>query len=214
MLNLARKAHRMLKGKSYILSLEERLIGYKTVLDIGCGARSPIGSFSKNFYSIGMDIFKPSILRNKKLGEHDDYVLGEISHLCFKPESFEAVLALDVIEHLNKVEGYRFIQNAEKIGRYVIVLFTPNGFVYQSEHDRNPYQQHLSGWTTVELRRFGFQVNGINGLKILRKGKAELRFKPERLFLELSELSQKIAYRFPCLAFQLLCVKKINNGRQ
>jgi SAM-dependent methyltransferase len=210
MLNPVRKAYRMVKGKSYILSLKERLVGYKTVLDIGCGKSSPIGSFSKSFYSVGIDIFKPAILRSKKAGTHDDYVLAEINHLCFRPESFEAVLALDVLEHLKKADGYRLIENMEKIARYAIVVFTPNGFVHQLEYDRNPYQIHLSGWTLIELRRIGFQVNGINGLKFLRKEKAELRFRPKILFNLFSDISQKLAYHFPNLAFQLLCVKKLH----
>jgi hypothetical protein len=62
------------------------------------------------------------------------------------------------------------------------VVFTPNGFVHQLALQGNPYQVHLSGWTVAELRKIGFQVNGINGLKILRKEKAEIRFKPEMLF--------------------------------
>lgn len=210
MLNPVRKAYRMVKGKSYILFLKEKLVGYKTVLDIGCGKSSPIGSFSKSFYSVGIDIFKLAILRSKKALLHDDYVLAEINHLCFRPESFEAVLALDVLEHLKKADGYRLIENMEKIARYAIVVFTPNGFVHQLEYDRNPYQIHLSGWTAIELRRIGFQVNGINGLKFLRKEKAELRFRPKILFSLFSDISQKLAYHFPNLAFQLLCVKKLH----
>jgi 2-polyprenyl-3-methyl-5-hydroxy-6-metoxy-1,4-benzoquinol methylase len=211
MLSIVKKAYRILKGKSYVLSLKEKLVGYKTVLDIGCGVNSPLGSFSESFYSVGIDIFKPAILRSKKRGTHGDYVLAEIHHLCFKPESFEAVLALDVLEHLKKTDGYRFMENMAKIARCALVVFTPNGFVHQLELEGNLYQVHLSGWTVAKLRKFGFQVNGINGLKILRKEKAELRFKPERLFGRFSDISQKLAYHFPNLAFQLLCVKKLHN---
>jgi 2-polyprenyl-3-methyl-5-hydroxy-6-metoxy-1,4-benzoquinol methylase len=210
MLSLFRKAYRLVKGKSYVLSLEENLAGYRTVLDLGCGVCSPIVSFPKSFYSVGIDVFKPAILSSKKRGTHDDYVLSEVNHLCLRPESFEAVLALDVLEHLKKADGRRFIENMEKIARCAVVVFTPNGFVRQLEHDGNPYQVHLSGWTTVELRRLGFQVNGINGLKFLRKGKAELRFKPKILCERFSDISQKLAYYFPNLAFQLLCVKKLH----
>ena len=62
------------------------------------------------------------------------------------------------------------------------MVFTPNGFVHQLALQGNPYQVHLSGWIVAELRKIGFQVNGINGLKILRKEKAEISFKPEMLF--------------------------------
>ena len=142
-MGIVKRTYRMVKGKSYVLSLKEKLVCYKTILDIGCGVNSPIGSFSKSFYSVGTDIFKPAILKSKKRGTHDDYVLAEIHHLCFKPESFEAVLALDVIEHLKKADGYRFMENMEKIARYALVVFTPNGFILQQEQDGNPYQVHL-----------------------------------------------------------------------
>jgi 2-polyprenyl-3-methyl-5-hydroxy-6-metoxy-1,4-benzoquinol methylase len=211
MLNLLRKVCGMLEGKSYTNSLKEELVGFKTILDIGCGASSPICSCSKSCYSVGIDIFKPAILRSKKQGIHDDYVLADLNHSCFKPASFETVLAVEVLEHLKKADGYRFLKTMKTLAEHAILIVTPNGFLSQEEYDKNPYQEHLSGWTSTELRMLGFHVNGINGLKFLREEKADFRFKPKVLFSHLSNMSQKLAYHFPSLAFQLICVKKLQS---
>lgn len=156
-----------------------------------------------------MDLYKPSLIKSKRAKIHDDYVLAEINHLCFVSKSFEAVLAIDVLEHLKKVDDISLIKNIEKIAKYAALVFTPNGFLPQSEYDGNILQIHQSGWTVAELKSLGFRVYGINGLKFLRKEEAENRFKPQILFDEVSAVSQKLANRFPSIAFQLLCVKKL-----
>ncbi len=83
------------KGKPYILSLKESLIDCRIILDVGCWRGSPIKPFSKNFYSVGVDLFKPALLESKKKRIHNDYILLDINNLCFIPKFFDAVLALD-----------------------------------------------------------------------------------------------------------------------
>jgi 2-polyprenyl-3-methyl-5-hydroxy-6-metoxy-1,4-benzoquinol methylase len=209
---IIRKVYRRIKGKPYILSLKENLTDCRTILDLGCGRSSPIEALSKNVYSVGVEIFKPAILQSKEKRIHNDYILAEMNNLCFRPKSFDAVLALDVLEHLKKAEGLHLIKNMEKIARNKVVIFTPNGFVPQAKYDKNVFQIHLSGWTVNELKRMGYKVNGINGLKILRKEKAELRFRPAILFGRLADISQKLTYYFPHIAFQLLCVKLLRQN--
>jgi 2-polyprenyl-3-methyl-5-hydroxy-6-metoxy-1,4-benzoquinol methylase len=209
---IIRKVYRGIKGKPYILSLKENLTDCRAILDLGCGRSSPIEALSKNVYSVGVEIFKPAILQSKEKRIHKDYILAEMNNLCFRPKSFDAVLALDVLEHLKKAEGLHLIKSMEKIARNKVVIFTPNGFVPQAEYDKNVFQMHLSGWTVNELKRMGYKVNGINGLKILRKEKAELRFRPATLFGRLADISQKLTYHFPHIAFQLLCVKLLRQN--
>jgi len=49
----------------YVNELEKAVRGCKSLLDAGCGSDSPIKSFSKKLYCIGVDIFKPSIEKSK-----------------------------------------------------------------------------------------------------------------------------------------------------
>jgi hypothetical protein len=96
----------------------------------------------------------------------------------------------------------------EKWAKKKIIIFTPNGFLRQEECDGNILQIHKSGWTVKEFREFGFKVYGVNGLKFLRKEKAELKFKPVWLWSLISNLSQKVTFYLPELAFQLFAVKE------
>jgi len=75
-------------------------------------------------------------------------------------KSVDAVLALDFIEHLRKEEGERFLQEAERLAKRQIVLFTPLGFypqgVLESRLDRwgldgGEWQAHRSGWSPADF---------------------------------------------------------------
>jgi len=72
----------------------------------------------------------------------------------FKENSFDCVLASDVIEHFSKEEGYKLIEMMEKIARRKVIIYTPNGFLKQGEYDNNPWQVHKSGWNVKEMKKF------------------------------------------------------------
>ena len=211
---ILRKIYRKIKGKTYVFLLKESLKCQESILDCGCGERSPIKDARLKSYTVGVDLFKPALLESKKARIHDGYVLADINNLCFKPKSFSAVVALDFLEHLKKADGYCGIRNMESLATDSILIVTPNGFLSQSELGGNVFQVHLSGWTVEELKKLGFKVYGLNGLKFLRKEEAEIRFKPQVIFSEISIVSQKLAYYFPKSAFQLLGVKKMRKKPQ
>lgn len=102
----------------------------------------------------------------------------------------------------------------ENIAKKKVVIITPNGFVPQGVLAKNVFQVHLSGWTVSELKGLKYIVHGIVGLKLLRTEEAKLKYKPEFLFSEISDISQKLAFfHFPIMAFELLCVKIIQKKR-
>jgi hypothetical protein len=203
-------AYRSLKGKTFELLLQNELKDCGTLLDIGCGKNSPVKQAIGRGYSIGLDGFKPYLLKSKKAKIHDDYVLASLDHLCFSPKSFHTVVLIDVIEHLNKNDGYKLLSKMENLTKGKVLLFTPNGFLKQQEYDENDFQRHLSGWSVCELENQGFAVFGVNGFKFFLKEKAELKIN-QWWYYELDMLSESLAYRFPKTAFQLLAVKKLKN---
>jgi hypothetical protein len=206
---ILRRFYKKFKGKTYVFLLKENLSSQESILDCGCGRNSPIKDVSLKSYTVGVDLFKPALLESKKAKIHENYVLADINNLCFKPKSFSTVVALDFLEHLRKADGYLAIRNMEELATDSVLIVTPNGFLRQSECGGNVFQIHLSGWRTEELERLGFKVHGVNGLKFLRKEEAEIRFKPKAIFSEVSIVSQKLAYHFPKIAFQLLAIKKM-----
>jgi SAM-dependent methyltransferase len=203
---IIKKIYKSMKGKSFIPCLKKELIGSKSILDVGCGMSSPI-RFCSVSYSIGVDLFRLYLMQAKRNKIHDDYVLGDVRKLCFRNSSFDCVAALDLIEHLSKAEGYNLLREMERVARKKIIVFTPNGYLRQDAYDNNAWQAHKSSWSVRELKNQGYKVNGINGLYTLRGYMTMIRFKPTRLWKDISDMTQKATYYIPEFAFQLLCVK-------
>jgi len=195
----------------YYKALEKELAGAKTVLDVGCGSWSPLANVKKTFYSVGIDIHKPSIEEIKKQKIHDEYKVGDVLKLnkIFKPKSFDAVVALDVVEHFEKKESMELIKQMESIAKNKVIILTPFGFVKQHPVDDNLFQEHKSGWSIKEFDTMGYRLRGIRGFRFIRGEYATIKYKPWFLWGIISTLSQFLVYNFPQLAYQLLAAKEM-----
>lgn len=195
----------------YYKALERHLKKCSSVLDVGCGSDSPLAKINKFFISHGVDAHKPSVLtsRNKKI--HNKYTIGNMNQLCkyFKPKSFDAVIALDVIEHFPKEEAYKLIKDMEKIARKKVILLTPNGFYPQDGYDSNPYQIHKSGWSTKDLQKLNYKIYGLRGLKYLRGDYATIKYKPWILWGTFAFISEPLLHLFPNFSYDLFAIKNI-----
>ncbi len=203
-----------LLNREYFLRLEQEVLSAgESLLDVGCGASSPIRFFSKKIkYAVGVDGFLPSIEKSRANHIHHDYKQANLMEIdtVFEPKSFDTVLASDVIEHFEKADGLKLLEKMEKIARRKVIIFTPNGFQPQGEFDNNPYQLHRSGWTVDEMKSLGFSVYGMMGLKPLRGEFGEVRWKPKLFWHRVSVLTQPLVRNAPSLAYQLLCVKVLS----
>jgi hypothetical protein len=72
-------------------------------------------------------------------------------------------------------------------------------------------QKHKSGWTVDELKNLGFKVHGINGFRRLRGYGSSIKYKPKFLWVRISDLTQKITYYYPKIAFQNLAIKEMKD---
>lgn len=181
-----------------VYCLKQELKNCQTVLDLGCGPDSPV-KFCRNVtYSVGVEIFKPYLLQSKI---HSKYVFSDVRKVSFPKKSFDAVIALDVLEHLPKNDGEKLLRKMENWARKKVILNTPNGFYPQKDKDHNSYQRHLSGWQIFELTKRGYEAKGIAGLKQLEARR--------NVFFVISALSQIFTYFFPKMAFEVFYVKKI-----
>jgi len=215
-----RPVYRTIIPNTYLAELGKELKDCKSVLDLGCGSKSPISNFPKTFHAEGVEIYKPSIEQSKKKGIHDKYhninMLGIGKK--FKPKSFDCVLALDVIEHLDKDEGARLINLMKKIAKKVLIVVMPNGYLGHSNPDikysmieENPHQAHKSGWSVKEMKDLGFKVIGIGGFKFLKGDHLEqIRWKPWVFWKLVSDLSAPFLRNKPEWSFELYCIKKNN----
>ena len=194
----------------YIYSVKRELKNCKSVLNLGCGPFTP---FNKPYIpaSVGVDLYKPYILESDRIGIHGQLVQGDLRELEFKPNSFDIVLASEVLEHLSKREGEVLLNKMELWARKKVIITTPNGYIKQITYDDNILQKHRSGWTVEDFRRNNFKVHGLMGWKDLREERGLIRFNPKSVWERISIQSQKIIYFFPKFAFQLYAVKNISS---
>ena len=179
-------------------------------MDLGCGYNSLIQICDVPF-SVGVELFEPYLEESRKKAIHHQYIKADIRKVEFDSKTFDAVIFLEVLEHLTKEEGYQLIKKAEKWARKQIILTTPNGYLNQDVYDGNHLQEHKSGWDVAELNNLGFKVYGINGWKKLRGERGVIKFRPPLLWRVISDLSQKVVNYFPEYGFQLFAVKKLSS---
>jgi hypothetical protein len=136
---------------------------------------------------------------------------ARLSDLPIKAHSVDAVVLLQVIEHLTKEEGYQILEAAERIARQRIVVTTPNGYVTQDEYDGNPYQRHLSDWSIEDFLSRGYRVFGLEGPRWLRWPGTSRLLPPQKLWQILISFGVFESYLLsrPNRAFQLMAVKSI-----
>lgn len=140
----------------------------ESILDIGCG----IGRFEKLFNKyryLGLDIVSDYIKR-ASIGSHMSYVVMDAQEIRehFVPKSYDAVLLYDSLEHFEFEAGKRILNYASSIARKCVAVYTPSGFIKQTENvwggNAGDAQVHKSGWTRDDLKALGF--NEIHQQKI------------------------------------------------
>lgn len=181
--------------------------GYCNALDLACGDNSPI-QYTAIPRKVGVDMFSEYIRESRRKNIHHEYVCENILTAHFPEKSFDLVLCSEIIEHLDKKDGFVLLNNAERWARKKVVITTPNGYLPQSSYDDNSLQEHKSGWSVDDFRARGYIVHGIGGLKLFKGERAHIKYRPYFLWKILSDISQKIIYFFPRAAFQLLAIKK------
>ncbi|RLF37411.1 MAG: SAM-dependent methyltransferase [Thermoplasmata archaeon] len=196
---------------SFLKRLRDEIDGCSSILDVGCGENSPLRWIKNKPYCVGVDAHKDAIKKSKKKKIHNKYIQLDLLKLDFASKSFDCVVALDVLEHFEKEDGYRFLRKIEKIAKKKVIVFTPNGFLKQGIINKNPYQVHKSGWSVKEMKKRGYKVYGINGWKPLRGEFAKIKLKPGRFWLVVSKMTELVTNWIPVLSFQIFCVKIIEN---
>lgn len=195
---------------SYEKELVKALHGSTSILDVGCGSHSPVGLLRGKARLVGIDAHDGSVKKSQILGIHDEYHIHDVLKIqeLFKAGSFDSVVALDLIEHLEKQDGLDLLDAMERIATKKVVVFTPNGFLSQGEYDSNPWQVHRSGWEVAEMKSRGYEVIGINGWRPLRGELGYVKHKPAWFWIIFSDISQFFVRSRPEKAFQILCVKR------
>lgn len=194
-----------------VLEIRTLLRDCPRVLDVGCGLASPLQYLGLQG-SVGIDGYEPAIASARRASTHSEFVVGDIRQLptVFREKQFDACIALDVIEHLPKDDGFQLIRSMESVAKKRIIFLTPNGFLPQRHQERDDLQEHLSGWTASEMKEMGFSVLGMLGPKSLRGEFHVLKRRP-RPFWALYSLMKQLTFtrQHPESAAAILCYKDL-----
>lgn len=204
-----------------VFCLRKNLAGCESALDLGCGPSSPIQYCRNIKHSVGVETFRPALEEARKRKIHTEYIEKRIEEVDFPEKSFDAVILIEVLEHLPEDAGYAMLKKAEKWARKYVIVSTPNGFLPQKKYGGNPFQNHLSGWDISTMKKLGFRCFGLSGFKFIRRRDpieiyqsqndfmASIRFRPRFFWFVMATLSQLYTYSLPKYAFEIFCVKKI-----
>ena len=94
--------------------IENNLKDCDTALDIGCGPDSPIKHCKNLSYKVGVEPFQQYIEISKRKKIHSKYINKNIFDLEFEENSFDAVLLIDIIEHMEKDKAKELIDIAKE----------------------------------------------------------------------------------------------------
>lgn len=187
----------------------------QTVLELGCGVSSLLvkSRVIENKEVTGVDIYRPYVETNNASGLYKECILSDILDVQFKDGQFDAVVCMDVIEHIERerVLESGLLENMKRWGRKVVIT-TPNGFTENDAVDDSSYQIHRSGWIREDFEQYGYKVRGLSGWKGLRIKGAELRYQRPYLFWAgISLLTCLATYFVPDISYHLLVTYEQKN---
>ncbi len=148
-----------------LLAAELAIKETDVVLDIGCGIR-PINYFKPKLHLL-VEPCKEyvDILSYRSQGDKNTIIFQQnaLESLNVLADcSVDSIFLLDVIEHIEKNEGLKIIQECERVARQQIIIFTPLGYMPQDvahgEKDGwglngGNFQKHLSGWEPQDFNK-------------------------------------------------------------
>ena len=104
-----------------------RKIGANSLLDAGCGEGLSIQKLNRNAQIplvFGIDLSFLAIQLAKKINTQSAFIQSSVLNLPFKNESFNVVICLEVLEHLEKPE--QSLREILRVSDRFILLSVPN----------------------------------------------------------------------------------------
>jgi 2-polyprenyl-3-methyl-5-hydroxy-6-metoxy-1,4-benzoquinol methylase len=122
-----------------------------SVLDLGCGDKQRTKLLTRDNKVLSVDAWAKA---------QPDLLLDlENVLLPFADNSFDVVLMIDFIEHLSKEAGHRIMEEAKRVCKRRVILFTPAFWTENKENVENPglwnyqnqYDLHKSFWSVDDF---------------------------------------------------------------
>ncbi len=126
------------------------------ILDAGCGFGRWGALLTTNYWEThrakpgirpsitGCDGYLPNVELARQSGFYTEVIHASVPPLPFPDNSFETVLLLDVIEHVEEMKGMQLIEEAKRVASQRVVLSTPNWPAFRDGHAT------ITGWNDLE----------------------------------------------------------------
>jgi SAM-dependent methyltransferase len=185
----------------------------KTLLDVGCGKGEPMRFINRKgkYFALGFDAFEPYLRADLQAQIHSAYVQGDVRLLPFADRSFESVICLEVLEHLEKEDGEKLLRELERVASKRVILSTPVGKYKQGVFDGNPHQEHKYIWNPVQMKVKGYKVKGIGWHNLGGEAGVESsRSMPVQVLVNiLWVLTSPFTHYLPNMAGDMVCIKQL-----
>lgn len=186
----------------------------KSILDLGCGIGSPVRFINrhKQFHMVGVEGYKPYFDNCQKIGLYDMVLNEDIRKIPYKAKTFDIVMALQVLEHLNKPDGEKLLKDMEKIARKQVIVTTDIGKHVQGAVDGNEMQIHRYIWDIKDLQELGFETYGTGLMGYEGEtgyGHILPQFPRWVVATSLQTIIGLFVYHFPRYAGAAVCIKNL-----
>lgn len=148
--------------------------GCRRIMDVGCGDCFFEETYPGRF--VGIDVEPKRLIQGAARGVRG-ILVGKAEELPFGDGTFDGVLALDVLEHLDLTQAFRFLGEARRVlrngGIFVIMTFQATQSFWDKPDHVRPYSNkwvrrvltyEMGGFAVVEERRFSAGIPGFGRL--------------------------------------------------
>lgn len=159
----------MIMYEGQLKTIKSMVNSSQDILDVGSGDGLLAETLLKDANTLtALDISLKRIKRCTKRCQNGYFVVADAEELPFKKESFDCVVASELIEHLIEPEKFlRSSYNALKRGG-VLIISTPSGLFYENNLDEILKDHHLHTFSPKKLKsllkRAGFKPTAIIGM--------------------------------------------------
>ena len=151
-------AHSERRLREYILSIVPK--DAQSILDVGCGSAWVAKAFQnreKFICSLDVSVENPRKAVERYPSPNHVGVVADAYHLPFKDGSFDAIIASEIIEHVDQPGAFASELMRVVKPKGVVIISTPykEKLVYElciHCHQLTPHNAHLHSWNEVSLR--------------------------------------------------------------
>src|SRR5690606_34025492 len=118
----------------------------------------------------------------------------------------DVIVATDLVEHFEKREAFELIALFERTATTAVIVFTPNGYVFNPFTPENPYMEHKCRFTGAGFASLNSVCTELGGPRQMLRDQSLTRGTKVRAMPVLAVLS-RLVRRLPRHSFHLLARK-------